>query len=454
MKKRDRLHLTVVLWILPFVIFSLVIDLFFPVVFQYILKLSCLFFIYLLYFILFRKNQTIPFIKPLPSSSENSLSFLSWISSVMLIQFVIMCLFLGQLFTVNQYEAISYHLPSVYAMQSFLDHLRLFCHRQWLFPWSIVCAVIIIIFQLTKKPLYSPSLTGIFKANSIFFGRIPEFPLVISTRLLVALSIGLASLQLGLILYPHSSVFFTPLLGLATCFLLILLTQAKTFQSLLSQLAKKNYPPIIFCIIFLFIITVACIGFGIISTFAFAHNAQKLELFHSLHFYSENVFPALYGIFIFAWWILAMPALASLILTISHGRKIKHTIAVCFILPLILFIISGFFQAPTLIQAASFPIQIVYTIQFIAYAGLCLLFKNKSAHLLLWFGHYPIKTLTKFRSFRAIEYQSLWAIILAILVIFSLSGIQGLQFLLSFAAFFALVLYFLLLFQSWRKQKN
>ena len=454
MKKRDRLHLTVVLWLLPFIILALLIDLFFPVVLQYIFKLSYLFFIYLIFFLFFRKNEVIPFIKPLPSSAEKTLSFLPWVGSVMLIQCVVMCLFLGQLFTVNQYEAISYRLPDLYAMQSFLDHLRLFCHRQWLFPWSIVCAIMLIILQLMKKTLYSPSLTGVFKANSIFFGRIPEFPLVVSMRLLVALSTGLASLQLGLILYPHSSVFFTPLLGLATCFLLILLTQAKAFQSLLNQLGKKHYSPIFFCVISLFIITVACIALGIIAKFAFAHSSQKLELFHSLHFYPESVFPALYGIFISAWWILAMPALASLILFVSHGRKIKHTIAVCFILPIILFIISGVFQAPTLTQAASFPIQLVYTIQFIAYAGLCFLFKDRSAHLLLWFGHYPIKTLTKLRSLRAVEYQSLLAITLAILAIFSLSGIQGLQFLFSFAALFALVLYFLLLFQSWRKQEN
>ncbi len=454
MKKRDRLHLTVVLSILPFVICAFLIDLFFPAVLQYILRLSYLFFIYLIFFLLFRKNQTIPFIKPLSSSVEKSLSFLPWVSSIMLIQLLVMCLFLGQLFTINQYEAMSHHLPDTYAIQSFLDHLRLFSHRQWLFPWSIVSAIMLIIIHLMKKPLYSPSLGGVFNAKSIFFGRAPEFPLVISTRLLVALSIGLASLQLGLLLYPHSSVFFTPLLGLATCLLLLLLTQTKAFQSLLNKLGRKHYPPIIFCLVFLFIITVACIALGIIAKFAFAHNAQKLELFHSLHFYPENMFPALYSIFISAWWLLAMPALASLILLISHGRKIKHTIAVCFILPVIFFIISGFFQAPTLAEAASFPIQVVYTIQFIAYAGLCFLFKDNTAHLLLWFGHYPIKTPTKLRSLRTAEYQSLWAITLAILAIFSLSGIQGLQFLFSFSAFFALVLYFLLLFQSWRKQKN
>lgn len=451
MKTRDRLHLTVVLWILPVVILALLIDLFFPAVLQDILKLSFLFFIYLLFFIFFRKNQIIPFIKPIPSFIEKSLSFLPWVGSIMLIQLVAICLFLGQLFTINQYEAVSHHLPDVYAMQSFLDHLRLFCHKQWLFPWSIVCAIMLLIFQLMKKPLYSPSLTGVFKANSIFFGRVPEFPLVINIRLLVAFSIGFASLQLGLILYPPFSVFFTPLLGLATCFLLILFTQAKAFQSVLKQLGKKHYPPIIFCLIFLFFITVVCIGFGIIAKFAFAHNAQKLVLFHSLHFYSESLYPTLYGIFIFAWWILAMPTLGSLILFISHGRKIKHTIAVCFILPILLFIISGFFQPPTLAEAASFPIQLVYTIQFIAYAGLCLLFKNKSSHLILWFGHYPIKTLVKLRSFRVVEYQSLCGITLGLLLIFSLSGIQGLQFLFSFAAFFAIVLYFLLLFKSWRK---
>lgn len=433
MKKSQQVLLFSSIVVPILICIPVICDLLFPKLLAGYFSLSYLFFIYILLFLCFGKNTVITH-----TNSNTTYSFFTWLGLIFLIQIILIALFLGQLFTLNQFELKTISFSTTNTTIWWNIAIKLLANFG-LFPWVTLCGAVIF-FNLASKQKNLHHLSAIINLPQTvlgkLFNRVIDAYLISGIRLFIALSIGLAGLQLSLIIFPSFSSIMTPAFGIVTCAILLMLTFIKPMQQLLQKLHDKEFSPIVFFLIQLFFISVVCAAMSVIG-----QHLHASPLFKPLHLFSINELPAVYHIWFFSWWLFCIPAVSSLLFFISKDKKIKTVILSVLFLPVILLILT--LVVVNKVYATPIPIEIIYTLQSIGLIGLILLFKEKWSHHILWFGFLPALQAKKLR---IVDLKSLWVLPPAVLALLALSGVQGLQVLFCITSFGILLTYLILIF--------
>ncbi|OGT31784.1 MAG: hypothetical protein A3E87_02270 [Gammaproteobacteria bacterium RIFCSPHIGHO2_12_FULL_35_23] len=421
-------------------IIPLVICFLFPNYLLVFLKISFLAPIALLiYFFLPSANKIIQ------GGSSKPLSTISWLGLILVIEITACFIFIGQLYTLGQYQLQTYQLSSLQFMIWFKEQIAELFFNWGFFPWAFVLFAAIIFYRTKLKNNASHHLTVCLPLpyNTVgnLIRRVFDYYILQSTLCTITLIIGLAAAQVSLLIYPAFSVVLLPITGITIAAIILILGNNKKLEKIFKVIQEKKLAPIKPLLIQWFLLTLIIVVTSfIINRYIMPYNAKAIYNWHPFQFFEFNELPIISQLFFISWWFIATPLLSSLIVYYSTGRTIRLTLIVSLIFPFIMFLIFHYLG----MQIFSYAVEpdFIYFMQVIGFFIFLTLFRESRTNQILWFGYMPNSPMHKLR---IINPKLLWMLAPTLLGLLSISGLQGLVLTSTLVTFPMIIMYLLLL---------
>jgi hypothetical protein len=368
----------------------------------------------------------------------------TWLINIFLIQIFTFCLFIGQFYSLGQYEVQAGHLTQK-QLPSWFNHLLLQFFSGWnIAIWSFI-AVALCIFIKTKEKLKKPNaLTNALPFGNSLTARFSKAfasnYIYQTTRIMVCFSMVLIVLQITSLIYPKYQPLFNPLFGIIIAGAIFFLSTLHIMQRMFLRLREYKAPPIILFALFLFLSIIIVFVVALLMGKLGMRTQTILQTWQTLSFFNASELPIVDRLVSIEWWIMLTPLLASMFFMISNKHSIKKTLVAILILPVLTTIFA--FTAIGHHRMINLNHITIFVIQMIGFLGLIFLLSNKTSNRILWFGYF---TDTPMKKIRVAHPRMLWQLSGCILGLLALNGIQGIYMLFSVGAIGISLIYLLLI---------
>ncbi len=380
--------------------------------------------------------------------AKSNYSFARWLILVILTELIVSILFYGQYHIILR--QIMFSQGASFQPKSFNLLMPSLFFNDGLFPWSLI-AVVSVIFVFASYCYsshwpFSTLLTKQLKQHHFFqyaINIITAIYLRFSFRFFIAFNVAIATLLLALLVRPSLQI-FQPITGVFVGLMLLLLYFRADSQKLISLVENKKLRLGVFSIFFIILAAIIVVlsdyvvMHWILPRF---HPAKSASFSFSLQSFISTKLA--WKLWLWEWWIFAIPFCASWLGKISFGRKIYALIFAILILPITLWILFFVFRISSLgnilPSIANFQPDIFLVILSVL-GQICffIFLSSRSAIHYAWLGFVPIKTPDKCYV-RGLS--QLWMVVISILAILMMAEIQILQWFLMLLAIPCMIIF-------------
>lgn len=442
MVRKRKIQWLAVIFVPSVVVLILLLNLFFP--HQLLQMAYYLYFLPLIFLILYLCFP-IGRDKIGGDEAQPSYSWLRWLFYLFSIELI-----LGLLFY-SQYHLFYQHLMLPQSPLFLFDpfsrlSFNLFYNKD-LFPWTLLAVVALIMGVASfKGTCYWPmsNLLIARKGQQTFFQYAIKIIIAIylrfAFRFFIAINLVVVALLLALLLRPSIS-FMRPENSFIVGGMLLLLFFHQNSQKLIRRVNEGLLPIGFFCLLFIVLIAALLVASDFVVVRFILPRAKTTNVrFASdmLHVFVSVNFG--WKLWLWGYWILAMPYFASILAKISYGRRIYHFILALLLLPLLVWLLYYFserfwhvlyapaFRQPWVIVSLGFVGPTLFFVQ------LC----SRASVIIAWMGFVPAQLPKKIHS-RGNEQLLLFAIVIVSLLL--LSGIGYLQLLTMLLALPCMIIF-------------
>jgi choline-glycine betaine transporter len=389
------------------------------------------------------------FRKKINIDNARKIPFVPWLILISMIVLGSSLLFISQASLLLKDASGFNHIKSTQAPFLLHDLIQSLFGSFSFFPWSMITLVAVIFVIRGMKGEYIYPFSGFLpklKSAQLFrlIRKNISLYVDISTRIFIASAIAFLVIETYQML---SLPQINTIPGCITFLALLLVSKNEQFKKLDDIFGRIKFPPILMLVLIGLItfIVVAVMQFILIIVNRFTLG-YLVPLFSNtsrpLAFVHETWMTA-WQLWQWAWWVLATPFLASLLVKISHEKSLRVFILTLLIIPCLFLLAWHFLNSTTILYLISqlLSMPTIFTLQLILLIILLLFFIPIKSHHTLLLGFFPLKNPPKLR---LLPFKRTYLTVVALLGILIMSSIQGLLMLQLLVAIGAFVVYLMM----------